>query len=460
MARLNKKREPIHTHEGAKAKHINPELQLKRSVMSYLLWEREFYEDGEIIADRIKSIIPHVNPQKVAEIAIEARSDMKLRHVPLLIAREMARLGSHKKYVSDVLAEIIQRPDELTEFLAIYWKDKRQPLSKQLKLGLARAFPKFNEYSLAKYNKGGEIKLRDVLFLCHAKPKDKEQDALWKRLIDGTLAVPDTWEVGLSGGGDKKEVFERLLKKNKLGALALLRNLRNMEGARVDENIIIDALNRMKVERVLPFRFISAARYAPQLEPQLEKAMLKCLSTHESIRGHTVLLLDVSGSMEQGVSSKSDITRLDAACGVAMLLREICEKVTIFTFSMKLFKVPPRHGFALRDAIVTSQEHSGTPLGEAVKCVYADRNYIIKEMRFTYSAYAVSYQGQGLMPDRLIVITDEQSCDSVPDPQGKGYMINVASARNGVGYGAWIHIDGWSEAVINYVIELEKVGFE
>ena len=38
--------------------------------------------------------------------------------------------------------------------------------------------------------------------------------------------------------------------------------------------------------------------------------------------------------------------------------------------------------------------------------------------------------------DRLIVITDEQSHDSVPAPRGKGYVINVASNRNGVGYGA------------------------
>jgi len=44
----------------------------------------------------------------------------------------------------------------------------------------------------------------------------------------------------------------------------------------------------------------------------------------------------------------------------------------------------------------------------------------------------------------------------VPAPKGNGYMINVASAKNGVGYGAWAHIDGWSEAVIEYIRELER----
>jgi hypothetical protein len=59
--------------------------------------------------------------------------------------------------------------------------------------------------------------------------------------------------------------------------------------------------------------------------------------------------------------------------------------------------------------------------------------------------------------DRLIVITDEQSHDDIPEPVGKGYMINIASAQNGVGYGKWNHIDGFSEAALDYIIESEKL---
>ena len=90
-----------------------------------------------------------------------------------------------------------------------------------------------------------------------------------------------------------------------------------------------------------------------------------------------------------------------------------------------------RRGFALRDAIVHSQPHGGTQLGLA-----------LNELR-----------DRG---DRLIVITDEQSHDRVPAPKyGRGYVVNVASYRNGVGYGAWTHIDGWSEAVIEYIRSVE-----
>lgn len=421
------------THEGAPAKRINAELQLRRSVLACMLWENTFYEDGQSIAERIQSLIAQVDPAKVSALAIEAREKMKLRHVPLWIVREMSRLPKHKAFVSDTLTNVIQRADELAEFVSLYWLDKRQPLSAQVKKGLAQAFQKFNAYQLAKYDREGAVKLRDVLFLCHAKPKDKEQEVIWKQLVDGTLPIPNTWENRLSAGEDKKAVWEAMLKENELGALALLRNLRNMASVNVDENIIFTALEKMKVERVLPFRFISAAKYAPQWESHLEKAMLKCLEGRSKLEGKTILLIDVSGSMDAAISSKSDLMRFDAANGLAILARELCESVAVYSFSSNLVRVPDRRGFALRDAISNSQSHSSTYLGQAVGTINEKETY-----------------------DRLIVLTDEQSHDAVPNAKAKGYLINVAADKNGIGYGAWTHIDGWSEAVFDYIGENEK----
>jgi 60 kDa SS-A/Ro ribonucleoprotein len=40
----------------------------------------------------------------VAALAVEARERMKLRHVPLLLVREMARYASHRALVAETLA--------------------------------------------------------------------------------------------------------------------------------------------------------------------------------------------------------------------------------------------------------------------------------------------------------------------------------------------------------------------
>ncbi|HTV16721.1 MAG TPA: TROVE domain-containing protein [Acidobacteriaceae bacterium] len=420
------------THEGAPARAISAELALRRSVLACLLWENQFYEDGVEIAGRIRELVPKVAAEKVAALAVEARAAMKLRHAPLLLVREMARHATHRERVAETLARVIQRADELAEFVAIYWADGRAPLSGQVKKGLAAAFPRFDEYALAKYDRAGVVRLRDVLFLCHAKPRDAEQAAVWKRLIDGALATPDTWEVALSAGGDKRASWERLLAERKLGALALLRNLRNMKDAAVDESLVLSALAAMRTDRVLPFRFLAAARYAPQWEDALEQAMFRSVAGREKLPGRTVLLVDVSGSMVAQLSRRSEMLRTDAAYGLAVLLREIAETVSVYTFSDKLARAPARRGFALRDALDQSQPHSGTLLGEALNRI--DETY-----------------------DRLIVITDEQTHDRVPAPRGRGYVINVASYRNGVGYGPWTHIDGWSETVVEYIRELERV---
>lgn len=412
------------THEGAPARAISAEQELRRSVLSCLLWENEFYESGEEIGKRIERLVAEVPSDKVAELAIEARSRYRLRHAPLWLCVGLARRGALK---AETLAAVIQRADELSEFVALYWKGGKQPLAKQVKLGLALAFQKFDAYQLAKYNRDGAIKLRDVLFLVHAKPRDVEQAASWSQLADGTLAAPDTWEVALSGGQDKRETWERLLAERKLGYMALLRNLRNMAAVNVSTEPIFGALREGAAKsKALPFRFIAAARAVPHWEPVIEEAMLEA-APKAQLRGKTVLLLDVSGSMISPMSGKSDLQRIDAACGLAILAREACEQVEVFTFSNAFVAVPPRRGFALRDAVLGSQPHSSTYLGQAVQ------------------------QCNGMEYDRLIVITDEQSHDAVPGPKGKGYMINVASNQRGVGYGAWTHLDGFSEAVLDYI---------
>src|SRR5260370_27286976 len=172
MARLNLKKYVCgaRTHEGAPARQISAEQQLRRSVLACMLWEDQFYEDGVEIAGRSRELVPKVEAERVASLAVEAREKMKLRHAPLLLVREMARNKTHRVQVAETLQRVIQRADELCEFVAIYWKDGKASLSAQVKKGLAGAFTKFDADAAVKYHRPGPIKPRDAPFLCPAKP--------------------------------------------------------------------------------------------------------------------------------------------------------------------------------------------------------------------------------------------------------------------------------------------------
>lgn len=406
----------------------NPLAELRRAVASCLLWESQFYEDGVEIGDRISALVAQLEPDQVAALAVEARTDMKLRHAPLWLLAGLAKAG--KGAPAPVYESVIQRADEMGELIAMHWKDGKRPLPAAMKRGVAKAFGKFDAYRLGKYNRKVAVTLKDVLRLVHPKPRDEAQAALWKHVIDGTLEAPDTWEVALSGGADKKETFERLIREGNLGYLALLRNLRNMAEAGCDPMLVRDAiLARKGAHNVFPFRFIAAARAAPQFEPALDEALCAQIEGLPVLSGTTAVLVDVSGSMNDRLSSKSDLTRMDAAAGLASI---IPGNVRVFTFSNHVVEVPPRRGMAGVDAIKGSQPNQGTYLGAAVTAI-----------------------NERVPHDRMIVVTDEQSHDVVGGPKGRGYLINVAAYRNGVGYGPWVRIDGFSENVLRFVSEHE-----
>jgi 60 kDa SS-A/Ro ribonucleoprotein len=173
-------------------------------------------------------------------------------------------------------------------------------------------------------------------------------------------------------------------------------------------------IRNVEAGRLVPINFVASARHNPRFEPELEAKFFECFAGREKVGGMTVILIDVSGSMDAQLSAKSEMKRMDVACLLAMIGREMFDDLHVFIFLSNLVEVPGRRGFALRDALTGFQPHGGTELGKAISSLPAS--------------------------DRLIVITDEQSHDKVP--QSKGYLINVASAQNGVGFGQWVNIDG------------------
>lgn len=433
MASLNKKAKNTRsTHAGGPARGFNPITELERTIASCFLWEKEFYESGESIADRITSLVARSDPTETSILVRRARHEMKLRHVPLLVIAAMVK--ANQKPSRETVSSVIQRPDEMGELISILWKDGKRSIPKQVKLGIGDAFKTFDEYQLGKYNRSNaNVTLRDVLRLTHPKADTPAQNRLFRAVVEGTLSTPDTWEVQLSSGADKCETFTRLLQEGRLGYLALLRNLRNMVTAGVDRVLIANAIRaRVGAHNVLPFRFISAARHAPSLESYLDEALIESLQGQAPMPGMTAILVDVSGSMVGiPVSARSDITRLDAAATLASM---ITGNRRVFSFSDTVVEVPARLGMAGVEAISHSQPNRGTRLGDAVR-----------------------YINHNVPCDRLIIITDEQSSQVVPaSTASKSYMINVASMQNGVKYGDWTRIDGFSENVLRFIKELEQ----
>lgn len=421
------------THEGGLADRINIEQQLRRTLMNCLLWEKNFYEDGIDVADRLYNLtieLAKQDTQLVNDIVCEAREQHGLRHAPLLCAVALAECCSLN---ADTVYRICDRPDQMTELLSLYSsrnKGKITPLSNAIKRGIARSFTRFNAYSLAKYNRSNDaIKLRDVMFLSHPKGVDEAQQLAFNQLAAGTLPTPDTWEVALSAATDKRAEWTRLIEQNKLGALAYIRNLRNMSQAGVSVSMIRHGLKQVNTHRIFPYQLLIAGMNTTGFNRELEGLLRDCVDAHDMrLLGRTAIVLDRSGSMNWG----SD--RDTKAIALGMVAAEMCEDHDVFYFANTIENAGSLRGFEIQDQYSRANVGGGTSMRTAIQ--------------------GVSNQGY----DRVIVITDEQSSDPVGKaPAPHSYMMNVACYKNGVGYrNGWQHIDGFSSNVLNYILAYES----
>ena len=392
MARFNEQRtnpRKTENHEGALAFTMTPEMDLYSQVCTASL-QPKFYApkaDGQLT--RLRESISKVDPELVCKLAVYAREKMYLRSVPLVLMVELLKNfneGNQKgkrnsKTLKKSTTRVIQRADEITEILAYFVHShdradtkKLGKLPNALKNAVADSFHKFDEYQLAKYNKDGCVKLRDALFLTHPKPQDDREKDLFKKLIEDDLAEPYTWEVEFSKLGQikfasedaKNEAFSKkwaeLVESNKLGYMALMRNLRNMlkYGASKDlVNTICEKLadpEAVAKSKQLPFRFWSAYRSlindksvsdrygyasststpveldpfaAQQLKSALEKAIKESVKNLKGFDENTRVLVasDVSGSMFDSVSEKSQVQLYDVGLLLGQLLQTRCKNV-------------------------------------------------------------------------------------------------------------------------------------
>ena len=350
-------------HEGEQTYEMSAEMMLYSAVVTSLVCDT-FYESSNDRLKRIADLIRIVDPVFVAQLAIYAREEMHLRSIPLFLIVELAKVHNGDRLVSNTIARVVQRADEIMELLACYQLQnpdrsgykRLNRLSRQIQNGLKQAFNNFDEYQFGKYNRNNAaVKLKDALFLVHPKAKSSEQQEIFNKIASDNLEVPYTWETELSMLGQKafdyqeeknkalRECWEGLIESGRLGYMALLRNLRNILSAGLDSytlKIVCDTISSehaVKKSKQLPFRFYAAYQEICKIETPnthliidaLEKAVVHSVNNIAHFDANTSVLLacDVSGSMTKRISTQSKIMNYDIGILLASALRQKCSRV-------------------------------------------------------------------------------------------------------------------------------------
>ena len=321
--------------------------------------------------------------------------------------------------------------------------------------------------------------MRDILCLTRPAPASEEQSKLWKNLLEGTLKPAYTWETELSAKGNNKETWEQLIDSGKVGYMALLRNLRNILNS--DASNIWKVLDKIadpvsvRQSRQLPFRFLSAYRNIPyntsfekwsqeDVREALEKAVDTSIENLPKIPGKTVIAIDVSGSMCDTISAKSDIRCSDIAMMLGIIADRICERAIVYTFddTLKQMIIPHRNG-VLETVTRHSCRGGGTdmylPIEHMLNAnVNADRVIYLSDNMCNHTFDAkdhgwnwYSNRHNGTVQDAVNLYRQRINPDlwvHAVDLQGYGTQQFLGKNTN--------IIAGWSEKIFEFILLAEK----
>ena len=326
----------------------------------------------------------------------------------------------------------------------------RATLPMAVKRGLADACVRlYNERSALKYNGDARrVRMADVLELVHPRPKDERQAALFRWLLDtrhghqtpdtGLLptitrraeldAVPVerrremidgdgwgslrdagmTWEA-LSGwlqGPMDAGAWEAVIPS--MGYMALLRNLRNFLEAGVSDSVLDSVAAKLadpeevRGSRQLPIRFYNAwlmsggvkdaveawgkdqGRFGDTLKTAIELA----LANVAELPGHTLVMIDVSGSMAAPLSDRSRAGRWEYAALFGAAVARRSARADVLAYNTQHVRLPPYE--SLMDAVRATR-----PLVGGGTHTWTMAEQLFKEIG----------------PDRLVILTDEQTAD-------------------------------------------------
>jgi 60 kDa SS-A/Ro ribonucleoprotein len=309
------------------------------SLLMSSLAEGGAYESGTAQTQRLAEVVTKVDPTFAAKAAVFARDEFGMRTITHLTAIALAPVSFDIKRA--FYRAVVVRPDDALEILAGYGVNEHgrllHPLPKAMQRGLADKLGTFSGYQLAKYKSMGKaVNMFDAINLVHAK------SPAISSFMNGEETTADTWETELSGSKDKAASWKRLLSENRLGIMALLRNLRNIiEACGKDQdamNMVVEQLTdegAIMRSRLFPYRFLAAyetmvstgfgVREMTVPVPQkilsaINKAAEVALVNVPELSGSSAILLDVSGSMNDAMSIKSKMRKRDAGSMLGAML--------------------------------------------------------------------------------------------------------------------------------------------
>lgn len=463
-AELYQRSDAIKNYEGGLAFKLDPLTELYIRAASSFMGEHKFYTNArQSDIDLLKSVntVAKIDPEFILQLAVYCREKLYLRSVPIALLAEFAnnpecigKVEGARKYVK----RIIQRADELTELMSYQLsrnmavprnsksknnkrKDKQSVLPQMIKFGLAGSFAKFDAYQIAKYNKKKKVvKMRDVMFMSHPKPKDEKQKEVFKGLADKTLESPETWEVMRSTGKMTwhnviNDIFHKGDRVNNY--MAIIRNLRNclQDDSVTKEDFellckMVSDKSAVLKSKQLPFRFFSAYKELYEVESTslsvighaYISGVMDAVETAVSIsvdnfpdlgRSSTLIACDVSGSMEKPISKDSSIERFDVGIILGSIANRFCGHAITGMFG-DIWKVVPmaKTSGILRNALEMHKRE-----GEVG---YSTNGYKVIE-------YLLD---NNIEVDRIMIFTDCQMWDSESMMKDRRNVRSLSSFRN------------------------------
>ncbi|KMS69936.1 RNA-binding protein [Streptomyces viridochromogenes] len=439
----------LRTYEGGRGRERDARSELFLLAVANFVSQQTFYESGADRDDRYAKLVRELavtDPVWTAGLLGWLRGEGNLRTSALVGAAEYvkARLdagATDGPSNRQVIASVLQRPDEPGELLAYWTAVYGRNVPKPVKRGVADAVRRlYSGKSLLKYDTASKgYRFGDILNLVHAAPDpDKPwQGELFRYALDRRhnpdTAVPPasdrtlvahrelmalpveerravvtseggaerlaaagmTWEAlaGWLQGPMDKAAWEAVIPS--MGSMALIRNLRNFDEAGVSDEVAAQVAARISDpaevarSRQFPFRYLAAYQHAPSLRwaYPLEQALGHSLANVPALPGRTLILVDRSGSMWGPLSDRSKLNRADAAAifGTALALR--AKKADLVEFGSTSAPVRFRGGESVLKILSRFGGLGGTDTTEAVRRHYRkhDRVLIVTDEQYAYS---------------------------------------------------------------------------